>query len=134
VVTAALADVPRNAVIAVTRYSGVAAINPVGNVASANTNGTGGACSGGSDSNIYSVDVNTTVPGALVYSAVGLRTAENTPGAAFTELADFTFGATGPAGLAAQEAAIPAPTTVAANGTLSKNIDWAVFALEIKPA
>jgi uncharacterized repeat protein (TIGR02543 family) len=136
VVSATLAKAPRNAVIAVTRYSGVAASNPVGNMASANTNGISGACSGGSDSNNYTVDVSTTVAGALVYSAVGLRSAGHAPGQVpneYTERVDFVHGATAPAGIAVQEATIATQSTVPANGTLSKNVDWAVIAIEIKP-
>jgi hypothetical protein len=42
-------------------------------------------------------------------------------------------GATAPAGIAVQEATIATQSTVPANGTLSKNVDWAVIAIEIKP-
>jgi hypothetical protein len=105
-------------------------------MASANTNGISGACSGGSDSNSYTVDVSTTVAGALVYSAVGLRSAGHAPGQVpneYTERVDFVHGATAPAGIAVQEATIATQATVPANGTLSKNVDWAVIAIEIKP-
>ena len=42
VVTAALESAAKNAVIAVSRYSGVATLNPVGDIASVNTNGIDG--------------------------------------------------------------------------------------------
>src|SRR3990172_3219729 len=59
VVTATLATAPTNAVIAATRYSGADVTDPVSVVASANSNGSAGGCSGGVDGSSYAVTVAT---------------------------------------------------------------------------
>ena len=70
-VTATLSGTPSNAVIAVSRYSGVDASNPIGNIVSGNSNGVGGGCSGGTDGNAYSLNLSTTVSGSVVVGSVG---------------------------------------------------------------
>ena len=70
VVTATLSSSPTNAVIAVTRYSGV---NGIGNVESANTLGVDGVCSGGTDANSYTFPIATTANDTVVYAAVAMR-------------------------------------------------------------
>ena len=72
-VTASLAGTPTNSVISVSRYSGVAALNPVGNLVAGNTLGVNGACSGGVDSAAYSFNLTTTVPGALDWAVITLE-------------------------------------------------------------
>jgi uncharacterized repeat protein (TIGR02543 family) len=79
-VTATLAQAPGAAVIAVSRYSGVDGVNPVGNVISGNTNGMNASalCSGGVDNNAYSFNINTTIDSAVVYGAVAMKNATHT--------------------------------------------------------
>jgi hypothetical protein len=141
-VTATLASAPLNAVIAVSRYSGVDAADPIGAVASRNTN-EDGTCPGGSDTSSdtdnYSLDLDlpTVTYGGKVYGAVAMRYRGHDPvtGTGFEELtSDVYQGSTNgdKAGLAVMEAPEEAdPTTVA--GTLTGAADWAVIAIEILP-
>ncbi|MGH7492996.1 MAG: InlB B-repeat-containing protein [bacterium] len=134
-VTATLASTPSNAVIAVSRYSGVDAVNPIGNLISGNTNGANGACSGGLDNNAYSFDLSTTINGAMVYGAAAMRNTSHTPGAGYTERADLKQGSSNSsaAAVAVEDKSIASASTVSVNGTFSSAVDWAVVALEIKP-
>ena len=130
-VTATLATVPSNAVIAVSRYSGAAAI---GSVVSGNTLGLNGACSGGRDTNAYSLNLGTTVNGAVVYGAVATRHLTHTPGAGYLERAEVHQGSGGKtAGVAVEDKDVAAPATVTLEGSFSGTVDWAVVAAEIKP-
>ena len=52
-VTATLADSAKNAILVVSRYSGVHASFPLGSVISGNTTGSNGACAGGVDNISY---------------------------------------------------------------------------------
>ncbi|MGH7492998.1 MAG: InlB B-repeat-containing protein [bacterium] len=133
-VTATLASTPSNAVIAVSRYSGVDAVNPIGNLISSNTNGANGACSGGLDNNAYAFNLSTIINGAMVYGAAAMRGNTHTPGAEYTERADFRQGSSNSsaASVAVQDKSIASASTVSVNGTFSSAVDWAVVALEIK--
>ncbi len=130
-VTATLAKVPSNAVIAVSRYSGAAAI---GSVVSGNTLGLNGACSGGRDTNAYSFNLGTTVNGAVVYGAVATRHLTHTPGAGYLERAEVHQGSGGKtAGVAVEDKDVAAPAAATIDGSFSGTVDWAVVAAEIKP-
>jgi len=130
-VTATLAQVPDNAVIAVSRYAGTTGI---GAIVSANTLGDGGLCAGGTDSAVYAVDLTTTVDSAVVWSAVALRNHPHAPGAGYIERAEHTHGREGErAGVAVQDTVIQSVSTVSVNGTLGRGSDWAVVAVEIMP-
>jgi uncharacterized repeat protein (TIGR02543 family) len=135
-VTAAFASAPSNAVIAVSRYSGIDAANPLGNVISGNTKGVNGACSGGSDNSAYSFSLVTTVSGAMVYGAATMRDKTHSPGAGYTERAELAQGATtgSKASIAVQDQSFAAVGTATLNGSFSASVDWAVVGLEIKPA
>ncbi len=131
-VTATLGSAPLNAVIAVSRYSGVNSSTPIGNIASGNTNGAGGLCSGGVDSNGYSFDLPAPTTGAVVYGAAAMRNRTHTPGAGYTERAEIAQGASGDiASVAAQDKA--GSLTAVLNGSFSGVVDWAVIGIEIKP-
>jgi uncharacterized repeat protein (TIGR02543 family) len=134
-VTATLASTPANAVIVVSRYSGVDAVNPIGNLVSGNTNGANGACSDGLDNSAYAFNLTTTINGAMVYGAAAMRNTSHTPGAGYTERADFKQGSTNSsaAAVAVQDNSIAAASTVSVAGTFSGAVDWAAVALEIKP-
>lgn len=130
-VTAALAGTPTNAVITVSRYSGSSGI---GNSVSANTLGVNGACSGGTDTNSYSVNLTTTVNDALAFGGAALRNRAHTPGAGYTERAEVMQGAGGDiAGEATEDKVVATSGTVAVDGTFAGTVDWAVVAVEIKP-
>ena len=130
-VTATLSSSPSNALIAVAQYSGV---SDVGNLASANTNGTSGGCSGGSDSSSYSVGLSISAPNALVHSVVALRNKSHVPGAGYEEVAEVGQGSGGnTAALAIETREFASAGAVIANGSFSGSVDWAVVAVELRP-
>jgi hypothetical protein len=136
-VRATLASAPTNAVIVVSRYSGVVppgGINPIGNVISGNTNGLNGLCTGGVDTSFYSFNLTTTADGARIYGAATMRTRLHTPGAGYTERADLRQGSGGnTASAAVEDGHIASATTAVVNGSFNGNVDWAMVALEILP-
>jgi len=134
-VTATLADTVDNAVIAVSRYSGVDAGTPVGNVVSGNTNGVNGLCASGADTNLYSFNLTTMADGALVYGAVTMRSKTHTPGAGYTERIEIHQGSVNStkASVAVEDQSFTSASTVTINGTLSGKVDWAFVGLEMKP-
>ncbi|MDH3300131.1 MAG: choice-of-anchor D domain-containing protein [Acidimicrobiia bacterium] len=133
VVTATLDGSPSNAAIAVVEYAGADQASPLGSPQSANTNGSNGACSGGIDSNTYSVPVTTTGADSMVTGFVAIRNRTHSPGLGFTELVEFAQGSGGSAaGMAIQTQSVPSPTTVDVAGLIGGDVDWAVVAVEIK--
>jgi uncharacterized repeat protein (TIGR02543 family) len=134
VVTATFSSAPINAAIDVSRYSGAATANPVGNVVSGNTRGSNGVCSGGTDTNTYSFNLSVTMNGAMAYGAATMRNRSHSPGAGFTERAEILQGSAGDAAsIAVQDKGIAAAATVTVNGAFSGATDWAAVAVEIKP-
>jgi uncharacterized repeat protein (TIGR02543 family) len=132
-VTATFASAPSNAVIAVSRYSGVDATTPLGNIISGNTLGLNGACSGGSDNAAYSFNLTTTANGAVIYGAAATRSTTHTPGTGYTERVEIVQGSSSPATVAVQEKAVATAGTAALNGTFGSSNDWATVGIEIKP-
>lgn len=133
VVTASFAEAPSNAVIAVSRYSGTSATASIGNVASANTIGTSGACSGGVDTAAYAFDLATGASNSVVFVAAALRSKEHTPGAGYAEIVETSFGSGGStAGAALADRALASAGTTSVNGSFSGTVDWAVVAAEIR--
>ncbi|MFQ5737374.1 MAG: hypothetical protein ACE5JX_00040 [Acidobacteriota bacterium] len=131
-VTATLAGVADNAVIAVSRYSGASGGVPIGNVISGNTTGTGGFCSGGTDSASYSFDLSTSADDSLVFAAVAMRNKMHSPGAGFTERVEVQQGVGGSvASVALQDQPVPLVAVQPVNGSFSASVDWAVIAAEI---
>jgi hypothetical protein len=134
-VSAQLATTSRSAVITVVRYSGAHTVDPIGAIASANTNGPQGACTGGVDSDTYSVDIAATEDGAVIFGAVGIRQRDHTPGADYVEIAEVHSGTLGArSGQATEHRTLTTGGTVPVDGSLSDTTDWAVAALEILPA
>jgi len=134
VVRATLDSEVASAVIAVSRYSGVAEITPLGSEASLNTLGVAGACAGGTDSASYSLDLDTTGPSSLVYLAAGARFQDHVPGPGYTERAQVFAGATNGeiAGVSVADRDVPIETRIPANGSFPSNVDWAVVVLELR--
>jgi len=133
-VTGTFSEAPRNAVVTVVAYSGVAG-EAVGAVASANTNGAGGGCSGGSDSRSHAVDLTTTMANSATYAAVALRNRTHEPGVTYTERSEVSQGSGGSkAGLAIEDGSSAAAGTVSVDGTLNGDVDWAIVAVEVKAA
>jgi uncharacterized repeat protein (TIGR02543 family) len=134
VVTATFWSAPSTAVIAVSRYSGVAAANPIGNVIAGNVNGLDGSCSGGVDGSSYSFNLTTTVNDAVIYGAVALKARTHTPGAGYAERLEFQYPhAVNPIGVAVEGKSVASASTVTVNGSFDGPVDWAVVAVEIKP-
>jgi uncharacterized repeat protein (TIGR02543 family) len=136
VVMATLAGTPNTAVIAVSRYSGAATSNPIGNVIAGNTNGlnAAGACSGGFDGNSYLFNLTTTANKAVVYGAIAIKGQAHTPGADYTERAEIKqLNGSNSSGIAVEDKIIASAATIAVNGSLKNAVDWAMVGLEIKP-
>jgi hypothetical protein len=132
--TLASATATTSAVIAVSRYSGVAASNPVGNVVSGNTVGVDGNCSAGVDNNLYSFNLTTTMNGAMAYGAASMRSRTHTPGTGYTERAELKHGSGGSiASVAVQDKSVASAGMITVDGSFSHEVDWAVVGLEIKP-
>ncbi len=134
-VTANFASAPNNAVIAVSRYAGVDATAPIGNLVSANTRGMNGICSGGIDSTAYAFNL---VPQggmdkSMVYAAIAMRNKTHTPGLGYDELVEAQQGSTNTASIAVAEKSIAAVSSILVNGSFNGSIDWAAAALEMKP-
>jgi hypothetical protein len=129
-----LASAPANALIAVARYSGVSTTNPVAPLVAGNSNGVNGACANGVDSAAYSFNVTTNQANALVFGVVAMRTQTNTPGAGYTERAEMTQS-TGAnmVSIAFADRAVPTPTSLPLNGTLSGAVDWAAIGVQLHP-
>jgi hypothetical protein len=99
---------------------------------SANTDGVAGACSGGRDSNAYSLDLDTATHGSLVYVAAAARNADHLPGPGFVERAQLFAGSGGSAaGISIADFQAGPPAPVAVEGDFSGDVDWAVAAFEI---
>jgi hypothetical protein len=133
IITAELARQTSNAVIAVTRYSGVDAANPIGAMLSANTNGLNGNCSGGIDNAAYSFSIPATAAG-YIYGAVAHRNKKHSSANDFSEIVEIVHGSGGSAaGLTIQDhsSLLPSPVTLA--GQFDGAVDWAVVGLEIRP-
>ena len=133
VATATVAGTPNNAAMVVARYSGAAAVAPL---VAANTTGVDGAaaCAGGVDSPGYTVDVGTSVPGAVVVGAIAMRNRTHTPGAVYAQRAAVAQGsAGGVAAVAIVDQTVAAPGGLPLDGSFNGTVDWAVVAVEIRP-
>src|SRR5207344_2023438 len=126
-VTATLMSAATNTVLAVTRYSNVAATDAVGPLVAGNTNGINGACAGGIDSAAYSLAVTTSVNQALVVGAVARLNRTHTPGSGYTERVEAVRGTgTTTAGVAIVDRSVPVAMSLPLNGSLSGGVaDWA---------
>jgi hypothetical protein len=134
VVTVAFSEPPRSAVLAVSRYGGVGAVDPLRSV-SANSLGLAGACTGGSDGTAYAFDLGTASASSLVYVAAAARHRDHLPGPGFVERAELFAGSGGDvAGLSVADLPTGPPASVAVEGQFSGVVDWAVLALEIPVA
>jgi hypothetical protein len=136
-VTATLASAPSAAVIAVSRYSGVDAVAPIGDVISGNTNGMNASatCTGGVPSNSYSFNLTATANDAVIYSTAAMKARTHTPGAGYTERAEIKqVGGGLTSSIAVEDMTVAAAGTVTVNGSFSGTADWAEVAVEIKPA
>lgn len=134
-VTASLASSPRNTTLIVTSYSGVDAALPLGAFVSGNTNGVEGTCRKGKDSQVYDFSILPTTPGSLVYGAVARRNSALLLSEDFIIRGEFAQnGQLGPAGLSVFDRFNTMPSEPNLMGGFDHAVDWAVFAVEIRPA
>jgi hypothetical protein len=134
VVTATLAAPATNAAIAVTRYSGVSTVSPLGATIAGNTKGENGLCTGGVDGATYSFNLATTETGATVYGVAAMRNKTHTPATGFIERAEIKQGiSSNIAAIAVMDKSAPTAGAATINGAFSGTTDWAVIAVEIKP-
>ncbi|MCG8605958.1 Ig-like domain-containing protein, partial [bacterium] len=132
-VTATLSSSVKNAVINVSRYSGVDRENPIQTIVSGNTNGVVGACFGGGDTDAYSFNIASTFDGSVLYGAVALRERLHTPGNDFQERVELHQGGGGSgAGLAVVDKAVESVAATTVSGSFTSRVDWAFVGLEIK--
>jgi uncharacterized repeat protein (TIGR02543 family) len=132
VVTANLAAPASAAVIHVARYSGASATSAIGAVASANTNGVSGACSGGIDTSAYQFGLTTGGANSLVFVAAAMRSKDHLPGSGWTEVAETYAGDAGStAGASLAQRLVASAGAVSVNGSFSGTSDWAVVAAEV---
>jgi Big-like domain-containing protein/flagellar hook capping protein FlgD len=132
-VTASFATAPMNAVIVACRYSGVDIDHPVSQIVSGNTNGLRGTCEGGVDGAGYDFGLAPKASGSRVFGAVTMRNRTQAPGFGYTKRAEARAGSGGDQA-SVQVVDRAAQGTVSIDGTLSGVTDWAMAAVEIRPA
>lgn len=133
-VRAELSDPRTNAIIAVSRYSGVDLSQPIGHIVSANTNGEDGSCSDGDDGDQYSLNLPISAEGAMAFVGVAKRQRLHFPGEGLTQRLEFQYGSSGEAaGLVLMDLGVNS-TSVAVSGSFDNEVDWAVIVLELLPA
>ncbi len=132
IVTANLAGAASAAVISVARYSGASSTGPIGAVASANSNGVSGACSGGVDGVAYDFNLTTGAANSLVFVAVGIRSKDHLPGPGYSEIAETYAGSSGStAGASLAHRMLASAGAASVNGGFDGTTDWAVVAAEV---
>ena len=131
-VTALLKKEPSNAVISVTRYSGVNPSEPFRVAVYGNTNGLNGDCKYGVDSESYAFGFQTGVEKTIVYNAIAQRQRTHTAGEGFNERSQTTQGSSGSAaGLTVTDKYIGHIGSTGIAGTFNRNVDWAVVSLQL---
>jgi hypothetical protein len=133
-VTATLASASINTAIAVARYSGLAAIDPLTPLVAGNTNGDNGACTSGTDNAAYAFDVTSTENNAVVLGILALRNRTHSSESGFTTVVDVAQGTGGDiAGLTIVDRTVPLASTLSLAGSFNGATDWAVVSVELKP-
>ncbi len=133
-VTATLASASINTAIAVARYSGLAAIDPLTPLVAGNTNGVDGACTSGTDTSAYAFDMTSIENNTVVLGVLALRNRTHIPELGFTKVVDVTQGTGGDiAGLTIVDRVVPVASTLSLGGSFNGAADWAVVGVELKP-
>lgn len=132
-VTANFAKAPENSVIALTSFSGVYTDDPIANPIGFNTKGAEGGCSGGKDTEKYSLPL-TTENNVIVVASMGIRLRSHTAGAPFTELTEFNYGDDNgdKAGLAIVRNYSATSAPLVLNGSLNSDTDWAGVVVQVQ--
>jgi hypothetical protein len=134
-VAVTLAAAADSAYMVVERWAGVKVSAPVGAISGYNTNGSGGACSGGADNADATGSITTTAGGSVV-SAAFVTDEDFSHTAGWTSrVTNATTGlATVKASLEDKAVAVAGATTVGGAGNLIGVDDWALVAVEIVAA
>jgi hypothetical protein len=133
VVRADFSRATKSAFIAVSEYSGVDLASPIGAVASANSLGLSGACSGGTDVSSYAVPLTTTSSSSRVVGAVAIRHRSHEPGVGWVEQFEGHAGSGGNStGLAIEDQEIASTGLISVDGTFNSRVDFATIAIEIQ--
>jgi hypothetical protein len=121
------------AALVVHRYAGADVASPVTTPVVANSNGVGGACSGGTDNASYAVPTPHAATSGLAYGAVTMRSRRHEAGSGFVERAEVTGGSGGDAaGLATVDGPLAASSPTTVTGTFSGTVDWAAITTTIR--
>lgn len=131
-VTATLSKTPENSVIAVSRFSQIDSQDPISDAVGRNTRGTNGACSGGSDTDKYSLPMSMD-RNSIAYSATGIRLRSHTAASGLQEVVEFHRGsdAGDRAGIAVVSKYLPDSRGITLSGNLNSETDWASVGVQI---
>ncbi len=133
VVTSVLSDTARALTMTVVRYAQVPA-DAVGQIMSANSNGTSGACVGGSDQLDWSLSIPIDSLETTTFVAVARRDREHVA-SGFDEIANTSSGIAGDAaGLVVGDQIFAFPTTASIGGSFNNVVDWAAIVVELPAA
>lgn len=135
-VEATIDAAPSSTVIGVSRYSGADSATPTEDVVGENTNGEGGACSGGTDNDTPSLTTTSTQDDAVHYVALQIRNRSVTvDDSDYTDRGDQSAGSGGAeAHLFIRDNSVATATTDTYDATLNSDTDWVTAGLVIRPA
>jgi hypothetical protein len=132
-VQARFTSTTKAAALVVHRYAGADVTSPVTTPVVANSNGVGGACSGGTDNASYAVPTPHAATSGLAYGAVTMRSRRHEAGSGFVERAEVTGGSGGDAaGLATVDGPLAASSPTTVTGTFSGTVDWAAITTTVR--
>jgi len=135
VVTATFVSPTSSAALLVSRYVNSVPTAPLRAVVSANTNGVQGICSNGTDTASFSMNLQATAGGSLVFIAAAMRNRDLSVGSGTTLRAAVHAGSGGAiTGLATADRQLATTGNVNLSGSFGQSVDWAVAAVEIAPA
>lgn len=119
------------ACIAVERWSGVSPTDPIGASAGYNTNGSGGACSGGVDTDDATGSITTTLPGSVVVMGIAHDEVFSHTAGWTARVTNESSGASLSASVEDKAVTAAGAVTVGAASNLAGADDWALVAVEI---
>ncbi len=131
-VTATFGNAPENATLVVSAFADVAEGSTI-QMVSSNTLGINGACTGGTDTQTYSLQV-PVQPNSITYAVVGERLRTTTPGAGFVKLTEVHQGNSDgdKSGLAVLSQSNTGQATQTVSGTLNSATDWAMVTMVVQ--
>jgi cytochrome c peroxidase len=129
-VTSQFSETVRSAALAVVRYED-APIDAIDQLLAANSNGTSGACSGGTDELDWSLPIATGAPASTTFVAVARGHRSHVP-SGFDEITNISAGTGGDTtGLVVGDQVFEFPTTANLGGSFSGPTDWAAIVIEL---